>query len=73
MIGVARAARVMDDDDTYDLVKFFGENVIKPPGRWVLEQFGVRRPHEHETASLFTGIAFWALVVVLVFAVVLGW
>lgn len=64
----------MDDgDDTSETVKFFVENVIKPPGRWVLEQFGVHRRDEHEIASLFTGIAFWAFVVFLVFAVVLGW
>ncbi|MCK1303249.1 hypothetical protein IVB33_09685 [Bradyrhizobium sp. 24] len=63
----------MNDDNDYEVLKFFVENVIKPPGRWLLEQFGVRRPHEHETAPLFTGIAFWAFVVFLVCALVLRW
>jgi hypothetical protein len=63
----------MDDDDDWDLIKFFVENVITPPGRWVLEQVGVRHAHEHEIASLVTGIAFWAFVVCLVLALVLRW
>ncbi|HEV2159553.1 hypothetical protein [Bradyrhizobium sp.] len=62
-----------DEDETWDTIKFFVEYVIIPPGRWVLEQFGVHPRDEHETASLFTGIAFWVLVVFLVFALVLGW
>lgn len=61
------------DDYFYDTIKFLVEHVITPPGRWVLEQFGVGRPHEHDIASLFTGLAFWAFVVFLVFALVLGW
>ncbi|MCK1360155.1 hypothetical protein [Bradyrhizobium sp. 199] len=61
----------MDDDDDWFLIKFLVENVIKPPGRWVLEQIGDPRPTE--IASLVTGLAFWAFVVVLVFALVLGW
>jgi hypothetical protein len=63
----------MNDDDTHDTIKFVVDHVITPPGRWVLEQIGVRHPQEHEIASLFIGIAFWAFVVVLVFALVLGW
>ncbi|MCK1396480.1 hypothetical protein [Bradyrhizobium sp. 1] len=61
----------MDDDDDWYLIKFVVERVITPPGRWVLEQFGDPRPSE--IASLFTGLAFWVFVVVLVFALVLGW
>ncbi|MDN5003877.1 hypothetical protein ACFQZO_23860 [Bradyrhizobium sp. GCM10027634] len=63
----------MDDKFISDMVTFLAENVITPPGRWVLEQFGVRHPREHEIASLFTGIAFWVLVVVPVCTLVLGW
>ncbi|MCK1653839.1 hypothetical protein IVA88_20685 [Bradyrhizobium sp. 149] len=63
----------MDDDTIDDIIRVLVKRVITPPGRWVLEQFGVRYPYEHETASLFTGLAFWVLVVFLVFAVVLGW
>ncbi|GMP02742.1 MULTISPECIES: hypothetical protein [Bradyrhizobium] len=64
----------MDEDkEAAFLFDFIIDNVIKPPGRWVLDQFGVRGPHEHETAALFTGLAFWAFVVFLVFALVLGW
>ncbi|MEH2485392.1 hypothetical protein [Bradyrhizobium sp. AZCC 2230] len=60
----------MEDFQVFD---FFVEHVITPPGRWVLQQLGVRRPHEHELASLFTGLAFWGLTGFLVFAVVMGW
>ncbi|MBR0839801.1 hypothetical protein JQ607_06300 [Bradyrhizobium liaoningense] len=63
----------MADDETYDIFKLLVENVIMPPGRWLLEQFGVRHPHEHETAPLFAGLAFWALVVLLACALVLRW
>ncbi|MGT2438534.1 hypothetical protein ACU4GH_25280 [Bradyrhizobium betae] len=60
------------DQDTY-IFDFFVQHVITPPGRWVLEQIGVRHPQEHELASLFIGIAFWAVAVFLGFALVLGW
>ena len=60
----------MEDFQVFD---FFVEHVIRPPGRWLLEQLGVRRPNEHEVASLFTGLAFWALSGFRVFAVVMGW
>ena len=59
------------NDFVDDMIVFLVEHVITPPGQWVLEQFGVRRPHE--IASLFTGLGCWAFVVLLVFAVVLGW
>ena len=58
------------NDFVDDMIVFLVEHVITPPGQWVLEQFGVRRPHE--IGSLFTGLAFGAFVVLLVFAVVLG-
>ncbi|MBR0817901.1 hypothetical protein [Bradyrhizobium liaoningense] len=61
----------MDDDFVDDTIIFLVKRVIMPPGRWVLEQFGERRPSE--MASLFTGLGFWAFVVFLVFALVLGW
>jgi hypothetical protein len=70
LIGVARGVLV-DDDFIDDTVTFLVKRVITPPGQWVLEQFGERRPNE--IASLFTGIAFWTFVVFLVFALVLGW
>ncbi|RXH24821.1 MULTISPECIES: hypothetical protein [Bradyrhizobium] len=64
----------MDEDkEAAFLFEFFVENVIMPPGRWVLDQVGVRHTHEHEIAALFTGLAFWAFAVFLVFALVLGW
>ena len=64
----------MDDDkEASVLFEFLVENVIKPPGQWLLDQIGVPHPHEREMASLFTGLAFWAFVVFLVFALVLGW
>ncbi|MDH6262637.1 hypothetical protein [Bradyrhizobium sp. BR13661] len=62
-----------EDEEAWFIFTFFVENVIKPPGHWVLDQCGVRQPHEHETASLFTGLAFWAFVVFLAFALVLRW
>ena len=62
----------MDDDKEASLLfDFIIENVIKPPGRWMLEQVGEPRPTE--IASLVTGLAFWAFIVFLVFALVLGW
>ncbi|PIS99587.1 hypothetical protein TSA1_01530 [Bradyrhizobium nitroreducens] len=64
----------MDDDkEASVLFDFLVENVIKPPGRWLLDQFGVRHPHEREMAALVTGLAFWAFVVFLACALVLGW
>jgi hypothetical protein len=61
----------MDDDFIDDAIIFLVKRVITPPGQWVLEQFGEPRPNE--IASLVTGLAFWAFVVFLVFALVLGW
>ncbi|UWU81168.1 hypothetical protein N2603_22665 [Bradyrhizobium huanghuaihaiense] len=61
----------MDDDLVDDPISFLVKRVGMPPGRWVLEQIGDPRPTE--TASLVTGLAFWAFVVFLVFALVLGW
>jgi hypothetical protein len=58
----------MEDFQVFD---FIVERVIMPPGRWVLEQAGNPRPTD--IASLVTGLAFWAFVVFLVFALVLGW
>jgi hypothetical protein len=69
-IGDVRAARV-DEDFIDDAISYLVERVIKPPGRWVLEQVG--EPCPTEIASLVTGLAFWAFVVFLVFALVLGW
>lgn len=64
----------MDEDkEASVLFEFVIDNVVKPPGQWVLDQVGVRHPHEHEMAAIFTGLAFWAFVVFLVFALVLGW
>jgi len=61
----------MDDDFIDDTISFLVKHVIMPPGRWVLEQVGKPRPTE--VASLVTGLAFWAFVVFLVFALVLRW
>ncbi|AJA63180.1 hypothetical protein JQ582_27730 [Bradyrhizobium japonicum] len=61
----------MDDDEIDDVISFLVKRVITPPGRWVLEQVG--DPSPTEIASLITGLAFWAFVVFLVFALVLGW
>ncbi|WBL75268.1 hypothetical protein I3J27_19655 [Bradyrhizobium xenonodulans] len=61
----------MDDEDIDDVISFLVKRVIMPPGRWVLEQVGDPRPSE--IASLVTGLAFWAFVVFLVFALVLKW
>lgn len=61
----------MDDDFIDDTIGFLVKRVIMPPGQWVLEQVGEPRPTE--IASLVTGLAFWAFVVFLVFALVLGW
>ena len=61
----------MDDDDIDDVISYLVKRVVMPPGRWVLEQVGDPRPTE--IASLVTGLAFWAFVVLLVFALVLGW
>jgi len=61
----------MDDDDIDDVISFLVKRVVIPPGRWVLEQVGDPRPTE--IAALVTGLAFWAFVVFLVFALVLGW
>lgn len=61
----------MDDDLVDDTIAFLVKRVIVPPGRWVLEQVG--DPNPTEVASLVTGLAFWAFVVFLVFALVLGW
>jgi len=57
--------------DDLDVFEFLVKRVIMPPGQWVLEQVGDPRPTE--IASLVTGSAFWAFVVFLVFALVLGW
>ena len=57
--------------DDLDVFEFLLKHVITPPGRWVLEQVG--EPLPTEIASLVTGLAFWAFVVFLVFALVLGW
>ncbi|MGL9617567.1 hypothetical protein QRQ56_06170 [Bradyrhizobium sp. U531] len=59
------------DDDIDDAISFLVKRVVMPPGRWVLEQVGDPRPSE--IASLVTGLAFWAFVVFLAFALVLGW
>ncbi|MGX1322880.1 hypothetical protein AB7M17_006333 [Bradyrhizobium sp. USDA 377] len=61
----------MDEDFIDDTIAFLVKRVIMPPGRWVLEQVGEPRPTE--IASLVAGLAFWAFVVFLVFALVLGW
>lgn len=61
----------MDDDFIDDTISFLVKRVVMPPGRWVLEQVGEPRPTE--VASLVTGLAFWAFVVFLVFALVLRW
>ncbi|MBW7968594.1 hypothetical protein [Bradyrhizobium sp. BR 10289] len=61
----------MDDDDIDDVISYLVKRVIMPPGRWVLEQVG--DPDPTAIASLVTGLAFWAFVVLLVFALVLGW
>ena len=63
----------MDDDEASDLFDYLVVKVVMPPGRWVLEQFGVRRASERDIASIITGMAFWAFAVFLVFALVLGW
>ena len=57
--------------DDLDVFEFLVKRVVVPPGRWVLEQVG--DPDPSEIASLVTGLAFWAFVVFLVFALVLGW
>ena len=49
------------------LIDFLVESFITATGRGVLKLLGVRRPQE--IASLFAGMAFWALVAFLVFAV----
>ncbi|MCP3444343.1 MULTISPECIES: hypothetical protein [unclassified Bradyrhizobium] len=54
-----------------DVFEFLVKHVVMPPGRWVLEQVG--DPDPTEIASLVTGLTFWAFVVCLVFALVLGW
>ncbi|MCP3383273.1 hypothetical protein NLM31_23175 [Bradyrhizobium sp. CCGUVB4N] len=54
-----------------DVFEFLVKHVVTPPGRWVLEQAG--DPDPTEIASLVTGLTFWAFVVCLVFALVLGW
>jgi len=61
----------MDEDFIDDTIRFLVKRVIMPPGQWVLEQVG--EPSPSELASLVTGLAFWAFVVFLVFALVLGW
>ncbi|WIW49468.1 hypothetical protein ML401_15690 [Bradyrhizobium sp. 62B] len=61
----------MDEDFVDDPIAFLVKHVVMPPGRWVLEQFGERDPTE--IASLVAGLTFWAFVVFLVFALVLGW
>ncbi|WP_342729747.1 hypothetical protein [Bradyrhizobium sp. B117] len=53
------------------LIDFLVEAFITAMGRGVLKLFGVRRPQE--IASLFAGMALWALVAILVFAAVLRW
>ncbi|WP_158228785.1 hypothetical protein [Bradyrhizobium sp. Y36] len=58
----------MDDDD---VISFLVNRVVMPPGRWVLQQVG--EPSPSDIASLVTGLAFWAFVVFLVFALVRGW
>ena len=59
------------DDDIDDVISFLVKRVVMPPGEWVLQQVGQARPSE--IASLVTGLAFWAFVVLLAFALVLGW
>jgi hypothetical protein len=54
-----------------DVFEFLVKHVVAPPGRWILEQVG--DPDPTDVASLVTGLAFWAFVVGLVFALVLGW
>lgn len=44
------------------LINVVVEIFIMATGRGLLKLFGVRRPHE--IASLFTGMAFWALVAI---------
>jgi hypothetical protein len=61
----------MDEDFVGDTIAFLVKRVVMPPGRWVLEQIGESNPSE--VASLVTGLGFWAFVVFLVFALVLGW
>ncbi|MBR1173612.1 hypothetical protein JQ617_06565 [Bradyrhizobium sp. KB893862 SZCCT0404] len=61
----------MDNDFIDDAISFLVKRVVVPPGQWVLEQVGEPRPTE--IASLVTGLTFWAFVVCLVFALVLGW
>ncbi|QDP26322.1 hypothetical protein [Bradyrhizobium cosmicum] len=67
-----RSGGALVDQDTY-IFNVFVQHVIVPPGRWVLEQIGVRHPQDHELAALVIGIAFWAFAVVLGVALVLGW
>lgn len=51
------------------LINVFVEIFITATGRGLLKLFGARRPYE--IASLFTGMAFWALIATLVCAAVL--
>lgn len=44
------------------LINFLVEIFVAATGRGLLKLFGARRPHE--LASLFTGLAFWALVAI---------
>ena len=44
------------------LINFLVEIFVTATGRGVLKLFGVGRPHE--LASLFAGLAFWALLAI---------
>ncbi|TWB04770.1 hypothetical protein [Bradyrhizobium stylosanthis] len=50
------------------LIDVLVETFITATGRGVLRLFGLRRPHD--IASLFAGMACWALVAILIWAVV---
>ena len=51
------------------LINFLVEALITTTGRGLLKLFGARRPHE--LASLFAGMALWALVAILISIAVL--